>query len=124
MTRHGETGAVRVLASIGLVAALVLVAHWCGVTLCLVKRVFGVPCPMCGATRAVLLVLGGNVADAFAMQPLVMTLLVLSGPVALAAAFLPRFRRALAALARRPWAWALLAAAAAANWAWVIAHGN
>lgn len=123
--RNGGTpGVAQLLVLIGLAAALVLLSHWCGISLCPLKRFTGVPCPTCGTTRAVLLALRGDFADAFAMQPLCMALLVAAGPVALAASRLPRFRRALASAARSPLAWALAALAIAANWAWVVANGN
>jgi len=123
--RNGGTpGVAQLLVLIGLAAALVLLTHWCDISLCPLKRFVGVPCPTCGTTRAVLLAMRGDFAGAFAMQPLCMALLAAAGPVALAAYRLPRFRRALASAARSPWAWALAALAVAANWAWVLANGN
>lgn len=42
---------------------------------CLLRRVTGVPCATCGSTRGVLALLGGDVVQAFAFNPLVMTLI-------------------------------------------------
>lgn len=63
------------------IAALVLVAHALGLALCPLRRFTGVPCPMCGATRAGLCLLQGNLAGAFAQQPLV-TIAALALPLA------------------------------------------
>lgn len=38
---------------------------------CPINRVLGVPCPSCGTTRAVLLLLEGRILDAVLMNPLV-----------------------------------------------------
>lgn len=109
-----------VLASFGLVAAIVVLAHAFGVTMCPLKRWLSIPCPTCGTTRAAIHALGGNVAEAFRMQPLGMVVAVSAGPVALLAALLPRFRGMLSAAARRWPAWVLAGVAIALNWAWVL----
>jgi hypothetical protein len=36
---------------------------------CLFQRAFGVPCPICGMTRGVLLTLGGHLGDALRLNP-------------------------------------------------------
>jgi disulfide bond formation protein DsbB len=36
---------------------------------CLFQRIFGVPCPICGMTRGVLLTLQGHVSDALRLNP-------------------------------------------------------
>ncbi|RMH59638.1 MAG: DUF2752 domain-containing protein [Candidatus Hydrogenedentota bacterium] len=47
---------------------------------CTFRRVTGFPCPSCGTTRAVLALLGGDLAEAIRFQPLfVLALLFLSG---------------------------------------------
>lgn len=38
-------------------------------TLCLFKNVTGIPCPACGTTRSILLLLNGNFMDAFTLNP-------------------------------------------------------
>lgn len=110
--------------AVGLVAVLVLLSHACGISLCPVKRLFGLPCPTCGATRALLLAARGDVAAAFALQPLVMVLAALAGPVALAAFAFRSFRMFVAAVLGSPWTWGVLSATVLANWAYVIMNGN
>ncbi|MFZ6012620.1 MAG: DUF2752 domain-containing protein [Bacteroidota bacterium] len=39
-------------------------------TLCMFKNISGLPCPSCGITRSVLLILHGDVAEAMLMNPL------------------------------------------------------
>jgi len=41
-----------------------------GVTVCLIKNITGIPCPSCGITRAVLLLIGGEILPAILMNPL------------------------------------------------------
>ena len=91
------------------------------------KRLLGVPCPTCGATRAVALLLHGDVCGAFVMQPLAMVVLTLLVPAALAVrlAFGARRTKAfLFAAARAPTFWFVVVVAVLANWAYVIVHGN
>ena len=118
---------VRVVLTVGIVAGCVAVAHVLGLTLCPLKRLLGVPCPTCGATRAVVLLLRGDICGAFAMQPLVMVVLVLLAP-ALAVAGVAvggfRLKRLLAAWTRRPLFWWVIAVAVLANWCYVVARGN
>ncbi len=59
---------------------------------CPVALVFGVPCPGCGLTRAVLLLFRGDFAGAFSMHPLVYTLPIIAG-LFIAALFSERFAR-------------------------------
>jgi hypothetical protein len=60
---------------LALIGALELLRHGIPETerpsLCLVRRVTGVPCPTCGSTRAVLAAAGGHPFQAFAHNPLV-----------------------------------------------------
>lgn len=78
--------------------AAVLAAHVSGLTLCPLKRFAGIPCPSCGATRACLALLRGDLRSALAIQPYALAALA-----ALAAAALsPRFRAFAKALWARP----------------------
>ena len=106
------------------VAALVLLSHACGIVLCPMKRLLGVPCPSCGTTRAFILALRGDFLGAFTLQPLGMAIVLGAGPLALAAARHPRCRQMLTSAFRRPWAWLLSAIAVAANWIYVAYIGN
>ena len=119
--------AARVIAAICIVGGCVALAHVCGLTLCPLKRLTGVPCPTCGSTRAAALMLRGDVGGAFAMQPLAMTVACLL-PLAWLASWSVFGRRRTAmflrAAVRRPLFWWLCAAAVVANWAYVIVRGN
>lgn len=55
---------------------------------CLFKRVFGVPCPTCGMTRALKLLFAGRGLDGVRMQPLILIipLYVIFGVVVLGCA--------------------------------------
>ena len=91
--------------------------------LCPLKRFTGVPCPTCGATRAVLATLGGHVMEGFLYNPLVFVVLA-----ALAAGLLMRVffaRRVSVEMTRREQRWALVLAVIllAANWAYVLLRG-
>lgn len=59
---------------------------------CPIDLIFGVPCPGCGLTRAVMLVFRGDFVGAFSMHPLVFTLPVI-GALLIAAFFSERFSR-------------------------------
>lgn len=116
--------AVWLVASLAVVAALLLLAYAFQITICPLKRFTGVPCPACGSTRAVLRALRGDFAGAWAMQPLVMTLICAVGPLALAARLSPRVKRLLAAAWQYPLTWVLAILAVVGNWAYVILNGN
>ena len=91
------------------------------------KRFLGVPCPTCGSTRALALLLHGDVCGAFAMQPLSMAVACVIAPILLAARAAlgkARFGAAVARAIRSPLFWAAASAAVAANWAYVIMRGN
>jgi hypothetical protein len=47
---------------------------------CVFKRITGVPCPTCGATRSVLLLSQGDIGNAFSMNPLTALGLVAAVP--------------------------------------------
>ncbi len=48
---------------------------------CLFRRWSGLPCPLCGATRCIELILGGEWLSAFQTQPLVFVLFFCGGAV-------------------------------------------
>ena len=106
------------------VGAVFLLAYRFGIILCPLKRFTGIPCPTCGSTRAVICALKGDFAGAFKYQPLVMTLIIVAGPMTLVAKRSHRMRHLLALALHSPFVWVLVCLALAANWAYVILHGN
>ena len=90
---------------------------------CLFKTWTGFPCPLCGTTRAAVVLAGLDFAEAFARYPLQSTFWIAAiggGFVAGTAALLGR------PLPRRPfprWAWALVAAAVVLNWIYSMVTG-
>lgn len=100
--------------------AVVLAAHFFGLTLCPLKRLAGIPCPSCGTTRACLALLRGEVRTAFATQPY--TLLALAA--LLACAMIPRLRALAATLWRRPVGKAFFVLFVLASWIHNILRNN
>lgn len=127
MTENGHriaAGAFHSAVALAAAAALVAAAHLYGIVLCPLKRFTGVPCPSCGSTRAAFLLLHGDVAAAFAMQPLFTILALAALPAAAAAVLSARFRRAATVVAAKPLFWTAAAALVAANWIYAIGNGN
>lgn len=93
---------------------------------CGLKSAFGIPCFSCGSTRATMLLLGGDVLGAIAMQPLTMLIfaLILAWGVISGAAFL-RGRSVRLKLGRREGLFAKLAIVALplVNWVYLYANG-
>ena len=109
---------------LGLVGVAVWVSSRTGVAveLCMFKRVTGVGCVTCGATRGVLSLMHGQAAQAWLYNPLVFSVLPFVG-----AALLFRLVFGLqvrARLGRFEWvmAWVLATGVLAANWVYVIYH--
>lgn len=98
--------------SVALMTGLILVAYAAGIVLCPLKRLTGIPCPTCGATRAVLTLVQGQFVGALQINPLVIFVLC-TLPVLL------RYNCRL-----RNWVWAIFAVAVLCNWAYVIFRGN
>ncbi len=109
--------------------AMVRLAHFLATLLppCPLHEYLGLPCPSCGTTRGVLLLLEGRVGDAFLMNPLVL------GGGSVFGAYLvfgwiryfrtghfpePRWTPA-----RRRWLRWSTASALVLNWAWLIWRG-
>lgn len=95
-----------------------------GEMFCLMKRLLHIPCPACGGTRAGLCLLHGDIAAAFAYNPLVVGV-----AAAVACLVVLRFalgRRVSIRLGRRGRVMACTAAAAAfvAHWVFLIATGK
>ncbi|WP_294617109.1 DUF2752 domain-containing protein [uncultured Bacteroides sp.] len=52
----------------------------CGETACLFKRLFHIPCPSCGATRAIMALMRGEVGESLMLNPIGIVLaLMLAG---------------------------------------------
>jgi hypothetical protein len=120
-------GAV-VLAGVWAVAAagVLLLSMWKArpVTLCLFKRLTGLPCPTCGSGRAILALLRGQVMQAWLYNPLVFTLgaaAALALAVRIATGKSPKIE--LSQPLKRLF-WVALALAVAANWIYLIAVGR
>lgn len=119
-----------ILGAIGLGGALVVrfsgLAHL-GLTLCTLKALTGIPCPTCGGTRAVELLVRLDLAGALAMNPLVTAAVGLVIPWALADAWLWRQGKALD-LTVAPAAAAVLrvlaVAAVVGNWLYLVLAGR
>jgi len=95
-----------------------------GVVLCPLKRLAGLPCPTCGATRGVLSALGGDLSAAIAYNPLVFSaILVVSAALALRLFFARTVRIHISAR-HRIGAWVIFAAVLLGNWAYVICMGR
>lgn len=99
---------------------------WSG---CLFRQMWGVPCPACGSTHALVALLQGHVAEALQLNPLAVVLAVLLAvvPVWLMADAVRR-RPSLYALfcaidrgLRRPAVWLPVGVAVLALWAWNVA---
>jgi len=88
---------------------------------CPFRAATGVPCPLCGASRAFALAARGDggFARFNGVWVLLAAALVVAGAVALAAP--ARGRRAAAALSRPAVAWGAAAAVVVAAWAWALA---
>ncbi len=92
---------------------------------CAFKSLNGLPCPSCGATRAVLGLTDGSLASAFAANPLVTLALMVFGVGGLVALAMALLDLPLPGLPRRlPMALRLGAVALlAANWVYLVEAG-
>jgi hypothetical protein len=128
----GETDHETLWASVAAALAVMLVL-WVGFvewppTICPLRAVTGLPCPTCGATRALYAFTGGDVGAALRFNPLVAGAMLLALPYlayasTVALLGLPRLRvrtgAGMALVAR-----AVAVSAVLANWAFLIADGR
>ena len=90
--------------------------------LCPLRGTTGVPCPLCGSTRAVMATAQGRLLDAVVLNPLFCTALVVGAAVLLLrVGFGRRVAISLAPTPRRL-AWSAAALLVALNWTYVIWH--
>lgn len=61
-----------------------------GVTICLIKRFLGIPCPGCGLTRAVISLCHGDISSAIKLNPLVLIVAPSLAIAPLALIFMPQ----------------------------------
>lgn len=61
----------------GLVWMILFCFFHVNILLCPTKMVFGIPCPGCGTTRAMGLLLNGNIKEAFFMNPNIIITLIM-----------------------------------------------
>ena len=118
--------ACRVILLLCALAAYALVPFYLGETICPMKRFFGVPCPTCGSTRAVVRLVHGDMGGAFATQPFVTAALV-AVPVLVAVSWglvgWSRTKKAVLSLAARPSFWLAFEVAVICNWVYLIRNG-
>ncbi|NMH28271.1 DUF2752 domain-containing protein [Flavobacterium silvaticum] len=102
-----------------------------GFGICLFKHVVGIPCPSCGVTRAVQLLLQGNVRDSLLMNPLgiLVALLALATPIWIVLDLLRRkqtffrFYQKTESIIRRPTVATIFILLVLTNWFWGISKG-
>ena len=102
-------------------------AHAMGIVLCPVKRFFGIPCPTCGLTRAIVHLLHFELHKAFEVQPLASGLIFLLPLLVTVSCVAWGWRRTriLCGSVLRSWTfWSLFAVAVILNWVYVFYHGN
>jgi hypothetical protein len=102
-------------------AALLLSSyHDRAVTLCLIKRVTGLPCPTCGFTRGVLSLLSGEPGQGWLYNPLLFSVFALFFLATGIRVFFAHAVRIRLARMERVIAWLLAAILFAANWVYII----
>ncbi|MDH4241095.1 MAG: DUF2752 domain-containing protein [Phycisphaerae bacterium] len=90
------------------------------VTLCLIKRITGLPCPTCGLTRGVLSLLSGEPGQGWLYNPLLFSVLGLFFLVTCIRILFARAITIRLSRIERVIVWLLAAILFAANWAYVI----
>ena len=102
-------------------AALWLSSHFDRVvSLCLLKRVTGLPCPTCGFTRGALCLLSGRLDLVWLHNPLLFSVLALFVAATGIRIFFARALTIRLTRTERAIAWLLAAVLFAANWVYVI----
>lgn len=95
---------------------------------CIIKNATGYPCPSCGATRAVSLLLEGNIIESIALNPfgilvaIIMTVFpvwVLTDVIQKKDSFYKAYKKT-ESLIRKPWLASVLILLVLLNWIWNI----
>ncbi|MFO7937663.1 MAG: DUF2752 domain-containing protein [Kiritimatiellia bacterium] len=115
------------LASLSLAAVALAGLHFCGVQLCLFHRFTGLPCPVCGSSRAVIMLLNGNFSEAFLLQPLASAAMPLAALLFSGYAYMLFFRGVAISVSFSEWERAFIFSALllllAVNWLYLIVNG-
>jgi Protein of unknown function (DUF2752) len=107
-------------------------AHFSVPSICLFKEVTGLPCPSCGTTRSLLLLVHGQIRDSFMMNPfgivlavalLVFPLWIISDMIRRRDSFYRRYVQMEHLLLQNKLLAACAVAIVALNWAWNITKG-
>lgn len=124
--RIGRWPAIAATAWAAMVIAGVAAGRLLGrpVSLCLFRRVTGVPCAACGGTRGMLALAGGHPVQGWLENPLLLTLLLALGVMLGVRVALGRRMVVRLAGWERVAAWATASVAFAGNWAYVIVRGQ
>lgn len=100
-------------------------------TVCMIKSITSFPCPSCGSSRSVMLIMEGNYFAALKINPLgffisfmllVCPVWILVDTVMKRSSFL-RFYQTMESLIRIKWVTIIMVALFAANWIWNIMKG-
>ena len=91
-----------------------------GFTPCVLKSATGVPCFLCGGTRASIALAKGDPVSSFLLNPMVCLLWLALG-VAVLLKVVAGYKIEVAPIPRR-WLWLGILTLVAANWAFVITH--
>jgi hypothetical protein len=104
-------------------SALILATAWLAptTTLCRLKAWTGVPCPLCGGTRATFALARGDVGEALTLNPLAIALLVTFAVILGLRILLGRAVHVEASPLVRRVLWSVALALVVANWAYVAA---
>jgi hypothetical protein len=100
-------------------------------TICMIKSITSVPCPSCGTSRSVIMIMEGNYFDALKMNPLgfIISCILLVCPVWIFADVMMRrnsfllFYQTIESFIRIKWVTILMIGLVAINWIWNIMKG-